>query len=370
MGVFSVASAPLKLGKRVATSRLVESLVTPNPIERYVELFDPGWARDDVRAEIVAVVHQTSRSVTLTLRPNANWRGFSAGQHVGVGVRVDGVLHTRMYSPASSALRDDGLIELTVSEHSGGTVSRHLIQNARRGMVVPLTQAEGEFVLPSPRPGSVLLISGGSGITPVMSMLRTLCDENDQRPITFLHYARTPADQLYAEVLDELAENHGNLRVLTAFTRAPGGNVNGRFSMRHLKAAGVGPGCETFACGPGSLVEAVESVWSKHAIKTPLHVERFTPPPPVKITAKPRGKLLFARSGLAVKNSGESILTQAEAAGLRPTSGCRMGICHTCIVRVDAGSVRHLHTGEVKDVAGETVQICVNAPVGDVAIEL
>ena len=71
----------------------------------------------------------------------------------------------------------DGTLELTVSTHPEGRVSRHLRDRARPGMIVGLSEAQGEFVLPRARPERVLLISGGSGITPVMAMLRTLCDE-------------------------------------------------------------------------------------------------------------------------------------------------------------------------------------------------
>lgn len=370
MGVISVSRAPFKLGRRLFTSQFVESLVTPNPIERYVELFDPLWARRDVRAEVLRVRRQTARSVTLTLRPNANWRGFEAGQHVGVGVEVDGVLQTRFYSPASSAHRRKDPIELTVSAHDGGVVSSYLVAKAHVGMVLPMTQAEGDFVLPTPRPLKLMLISGGSGITPMMSILRTLCDEDEAVSLTFLHYARTSADRLYRAELDELAAKHTNIRVMNAFTRKGGGDLDGRFSVRHLTAAGFGPGCETFVCGPASLIDAVQGVWAKRAIKQPLHVERFVPPPPAPVTEKPTGTLSFSKSGKQVQNNGESLLAQAEAAGLRPNNGCRMGICHTCIARVSQGSVRHVRTGEVMTVTDETVQICVNAPVGDVAIEL
>jgi stearoyl-CoA 9-desaturase NADPH oxidoreductase len=224
--------------------------------------------------------------------------------------------------------------------------------------------------LPARRPARLLLISGGSGITPVMSMLRTLCDENDRRPVTFLHYARTRHDQLYAAELRELAATHGNVSVLTVYTRTAAGDLKGRFSHAHLTAAGFDAECETFVCGPTALIEAVEGVWSKRAIKRPLHVEHFAPPAPEIVTERPTGTIRFAKSGIEVKNNGEPLLVQAEAAGLKPNCGCRMGICHTCVVQMHSGSVRQVRTGEIKTVTDEIIQICINAPVGDVEIEL
>ena len=171
------ATTPRRLGRRLLSSGLLEALAYPHGVDRYVELVRPLLVRREVRAEVIAVRHQTPKSVTLTLCPNENWRGLRAGQFVGVTVEIDGVRETRPYSPAGSQHAAAGVLELTVSTHPEGRVSRYLREHARPGMIVGLTQAQGEFVLPDPRPERVLLISGGSGITPVMAMLRTLCEE-------------------------------------------------------------------------------------------------------------------------------------------------------------------------------------------------
>src|SRR5439155_752918 len=170
------ATTPRGLGRRLLRSSLLEALTYPHGVDRYVELVRPLLVKD-VRAEITEVRHQTPKSVTLTLCPNENWRGLRAGQFVGVSVEIDGVRETRPYSPAGSEHAAGGALELTVSTHPDGKVSRYLRDHARPGMIVGLSQADGDFVLPDRRPGRVLLISGGSGVTPVMAMLRTLCDE-------------------------------------------------------------------------------------------------------------------------------------------------------------------------------------------------
>jgi stearoyl-CoA 9-desaturase NADPH oxidoreductase len=160
-------------------------LAAPHGVDRYLELVRPSWSLHELQAEVVAVHHPAPGSVTLILRPNHIWREWQAGQFVRLRIEID-VQRTRCYSPASSARRADGLLELTVRAHPEGLVSRFLDDHATPRMVVGLEQAAGDFVLPSERPESIALISGGSGITPVMSMLRTLLDEDYRGQVAFL----------------------------------------------------------------------------------------------------------------------------------------------------------------------------------------
>jgi stearoyl-CoA 9-desaturase NADPH oxidoreductase len=361
------------LSRRLLGSPLLEALATPHGVDRYVELVRPAFSLREARAEVVAVRRPTPRGVTLTLRPNANWQGFRAGQFVRLSVEVDGVRRTRCYSPASSAHTRD-LIELTAHAQPGGEVSPFLHASARAGMVVSLSQAEGDFALPDERPRELLLISGGSGITPVMSMLRTLCEEGHDGPIAFLHYARDSRDVAYADELRALAARHPNVRVLCGFSRdARGGELAGRFDREHVHAAGIDPvEAGAFACGPAGLLDAVRDVWAQDDLDARLHVETFAPPAmPLAVPGDAAtGSVRFARSGRAARNSGAPLLDQAEAAGLTPQSGCRMGICHTCSCRKVAGSVRDVRTGEVSAAPDELIQICVNVPVGDVTLDI
>lgn len=362
--------SPVKLGRKLLESQFVEGLVTPGPIERYTALIDPLWARSEVRAEIVGIHRQTPRSITLTLAPNRNWQGFKAGQHIPLTFEVDGRQHTRFYSPAGSALVGDR-IELTITTHPEGFVSNHLSDHAHVGMVLKIGDAEGEFVIPDERPRRLLLISGGSGITPVMSMLRTLVDEGCKSQITFLHYARTAEDRLYVPELADIAAAHENVSVVRALTRGAGGDLKGRVSRRHLKSADkTYLAADTYVCGPGRLVDAVSKIWNEEGAAKWLHSESFTPPPPKVFAADATGTLSFATSGVDVENSGEPLLVQAERAGLRPRCGCRMGICHECVAHVEEGDVRDVQTGALRSVKDEYIQICVNAPVGDVTIDL
>jgi ferredoxin-NADP reductase len=365
-----------RVGRRLLGSSLLDVLTGPHGVDRYVELVRPSFSLRDVRAEIVGVRHTTADSVTLTLRPNANWEGFSAGQYVRLTVEIDGVQKLRCYSPATSANATDGLIELTVKAHPEGEVSQYLNRNARAGMIVGLSQAEGDFALPAERPARLLLISGGSGITPVMSMLRTLCDEGHTGPVTFLHYAFTERDVIYGAELAALAATHPNVSLVRAYTDQPeGGELAGLFTREHLVAAEPQyAAAETFLCGPPGLMEAVRSAYAAEDLDGRLHVEHFVAPAlggrELIPDGEATGTVHFARTDASAPNSGASLLEQAEAAGLTPESGCRMGICHSCTCRMTAGSVRNVQTGEVLSGTDEDIQICITVPLGDVTLDI
>jgi ferredoxin-NADP reductase len=348
------------LKRRVLGSDLVDLLTGPHGVDRYTELVALTWTLGEARAKLVDVRRTTPRSVTLTLAPNDAFTSahtVKAGQYVNLTVDIDGRRHTRCYSPANA--EGSSNLELTIGHHDGGLVSNYLHERARRGMVVGLTGVGGDFVLPAQRPRRILFVSGGSGITPVMAMLRTLTAEGHDGEIAFVHYARTAAEACYRDELAALPR----VRVLHGYTRSDDGDLVGRFGPDHLAAAMPSPDV-VFVCGPTALVEAVREQCEN------VHTESFVPPV-FEAPANPSGgRITFADSGVDVADDGRSLLEQAESAGLTPENGCRMGICHTCTRRKTAGTVRNLTTGAVSTGPDEDVQICVSVPVGDVDVSL
>lgn len=350
--------------------RFLEAAATPHGFDSYLEQLDPLLVTGECRAEVVAAERWTEASVTLTLRPNRAWKGFRAGQFVNVSVEIDGVRHQRCYSPACAEGRR-ATIEITSKRHPEGLVSNFLVDHAQPGMVVGISAAEGDFVLPDPRPEAILLIGGGSGITPLMAILRTLFAEGYDGDVALLQYAPDPERAIYHHQLERLAAAHPNFTLLRSYTRAPGaGELDGRFSPAHLPQAEPNfAEAETFACGPPALLDAVRGTWA-NGLEHRLHVESFVPPTFVPVGKPGEGQVRFAGSGIEVANSGEPLLIQAEAAGLRPAFGCRMGICHTCTCRKRAGTHKNLVTGEVSSAPDEEIQLCVSAPLGDLTLEL
>ncbi|TAM09019.1 MAG: ferredoxin reductase [Nevskiaceae bacterium] len=358
--------------RRLLASRFVQNLTYPHGVDHYLAPLDATWSLTEVRAAVTTIRQQTHDSVTVTLAPNDNWRGFCAGQYVRVSVDVAGVCHTRCFSPANSARTAGGALELTCRIGPRSVVSRYFATTCKVGDVVRMAPAEGTFALPETRPAQVLFISGGSGITPVMAMLRTLLDDGHTGRIVFLHYARTRADQLYAAELAALAQQHANLRVLPVYTREVGTGADGHFDAAQLDA-GV-PGwtqMEAFLCGPAGLIAAVQDVFAARGVAQRLHVERFAVTEKVGAVAAPiAGEVRYVRSERVAENRGANLLDQAEAAGLHPECGCRMGICHSCTTRKLSGRVRDLCTGEVSGTGEEDIQLCVCAPVGTVTLDL
>jgi ferredoxin-NADP reductase len=352
------------LPKRVRRlASLAEALLTPHGMDRYLELVDPMLVRREVRGLVTAVRKQTPDSVTLTVQPSRAWPGFTAGQYVRLQVTIDGVRRTRCYSPCGSQ-HASGELEFTIKEQ--GLVSGHLNHEIGVGSVVGLSTPDGTFTLPATRPGRVLLISGGSGVTPVLAMARTLVDEGHPGEIVFLHYSNGPADVLYRAELAELAARHPGLRVVHAYTHAKtGGDLRGFFSPEHLEeAAPWYRDAETYVCGPKPLMDAVREQLGER-----VHTEEFTPPTLTFDTANAEGQVRFKRSGRECANSGKPLLEQAEEAGLSPEHGCRMGICFSCTQLKTAGRVRNAKTGEVSGEEDEEIQLCISVPVGDVEID-
>ncbi len=368
--LFGVIAPKLAIRTRL---RLLEAAATPHGLDSYLEQVDPLLVTGEGRAEVVAAERGTAESVTLTLRPNRAWQGFRAGQFVNVAVELDGVRRQRCYSPAGAEGRG-ATLEITVKRHPGGLVSNFLVDRAEPGMVVGLSPAEGDFRLPDPRRRSssgVLLIGGGSGITPLMAILRTLFAEGYDRPVALLYYAPDAGRCIYRSELERLAAAHPNFRLARSYTRARGaGELDGHFSPLHLPRSEPDfTAAETFACGPPGLLDAVRGTWAG-GLEQRLHVESFVPPSFVPVGAAGEGRVRFADSGVEVANSGEPLLVQAEAAGLAPDYGCRMGICHTCTCRKRAGTHKNLLTGEVSSAPDEEIQLCVSAALGDLTVEL
>jgi stearoyl-CoA 9-desaturase NADPH oxidoreductase len=349
---------------RLLRSPLVDLLVGPHGIDRYLELIRRDLTVRDARAEVIALHRPTARAVTLTLRPNSAWEGFRSGQFIRLGVEIDGVRHSRTYSPACSEHNGDGTLELTVTAHPDGLVSRYLHSRGEPRSVLHLGAAQGEFVLPEPRPERLVLISGGSGVTPVISMLRTLCDEGHGGEVAFVHYARTAADWLYEREVRELASRSPGLTVRYVATREGGARISEQAicgligDLREAHAA---------VCGPPALLDAVRDIWPAPEL---VLAETFTPPRLTVTGSAADGTLRFLRSDRAVPVGKGTLLEQAEGAGLCPDFGCRMGICHTCTSRKTAGAVRNVLTGEVSEEEDEDIQLCISVPAGDVALEI
>jgi stearoyl-CoA 9-desaturase NADPH oxidoreductase len=371
----------MTITERILGSRTLAALASPHGVDRYLEMVNPMWAATEVRARVVDIHRENPGSdaaavATVTLQPTSTWRGHRAGQYVQVGVETParpGRRFTRCFSISSAESGPGERFTITVRAHDEGQVSKFLVHEARPGQVIHLGQADGDFTLvgspATPSPYPLLMISGGSGITPVMSQLRTLLrdgyDGKAQRKVTFLHFARSPEDQIFAAELAEIAEADNHVDVQLRY----GEQVFSEFELRRLVPDFANT--DTWACGPAGLIELVQAAYRVSTGSTTgsrLRVEFFKAPSTVTGTAE--GEVSFAASGRQAANTGASLLEQAEALGLNPEFGCRMGICFSCVSTKTDGTVKNILTGEESSLPDEDIRICVSAPVGNCTVNL
>ncbi|MET0284284.1 MAG: ferredoxin reductase [Polyangiales bacterium] len=351
---------------REAATAFGDALAWPLRASHYLELVNPLWSTHALQARVEKVWDETADARTLTLRPGRNWRSHRAGQHIRVGVPIAGKQFTRTYSISSAP--GEELITITVK--AIGRMSQHLVRSIQPGDYLPIGIPQGDFVLPDATPVQPLFISAGSGITPIMSMLRHLITQDRLPHVTHVHYAPHAHDVIFGKELRELAKKHPRYTLQLRFTR-DGGEQN------HFSAAQLEQLCpdwrnrETYACGPQGLLDDLEKHFAAQGLVKRLHSERFlakVAAPPSEVTT---GTVTFARSNVKATSDGRTnLLRIAEDAGLNPPHGCRMGICHGCDATLKAGCVRDLRTNTLLDEPGQTVQICICAAAGDAELEL
>jgi ferredoxin-NADP reductase len=345
----------------------VRSLFTPLLPDDYLELINPLWSTQELRGRIERIKQETADAVTVLIRPGYEWPGHLPGQYLRIGVVVDGVHHWRAYSLTTDPDRSDGLIGITPKLVEAGTVSPFLVHHARPGDIVRLGGVEGTFVLPDPPPRRLLLISAGSGITPIMSMLRSLDRAGGLGDTVHIHSARSVDGVIFGERLRDLDARHPGFVLNLRIT-----GEEGRISPSDLDR--VCPDWRqrhAFASGPGEMLDALTEHWQAEGDPGLLAMERFQPVIGGAAVAGDGGTVSFLSSGVEAEcEGGKPILVAGEEAGVELPFGCRMGICHTCIGRLCSGEVRDLRTGEITGSKGEMVRTCVNAPEGPIEIAL
>ena len=347
--------------------KAVQAFTSPLLPDDYLELINPLWSTRELRGRIESIEAETPDAATVTIRPGYEWQGHTAGQYLRIGLDIEGRRHWRAYSLTSDPDRPDGFITITIKNVDEGTVSPYLVRRGRPGSIVYLGGVEGEFVLPDPLPEKMLFISAGSGITPIMSMLRSLEHRDALDDVVLLHSAPTKDDVIFGARLREMHDRHEGFRLHEQLTRE-----RGRMTPEHLdELCADWRERETFISGPAELLDALNEHWDREGDCERLHMERFQPVIGGDIEEGAGGTIAFDKSEAETECDGATpILVAGEQAGLTLPYGCREGICHTCVGKLCSGQVRDLRTGRVYGQSGEMVRTCINAPEGPVEIEL
>jgi ferredoxin-NADP reductase len=351
-------------------SHWLRPLNDPDALEGLVRYVDRTWSLSRIKALVVETRRETADTRTLVLEANKLWPGHTAGQHVSVGVDIDG-RHVRRTFSISSRPRADRTLEITVNRRPEGTVSVWWNDDAHVGDVITLSAPEGDFVLPpepSSQPASFVMISAGSGITPLMAMLEDLFARAPQTRVHFVHSARSESDLIFADRLRRLDELWPGLTLSIHFSGS-----QGRLGLEALTELAEGAGdTPTFFCGPQEFLRMAEQAWSDSANSASLAFESFglTLPERPSESGAPRTVTALQSGRTFEAEVGVPLLVAAERAGLAPAHGCRMGICHTCKRRLRSGVVEDLRSGRVHDGNDELIAICVSAARTDVELDL
>jgi ferredoxin-NADP reductase len=349
------------LGRRLA--RATRVLASPLLPDDYLALVNPLWSTRALRGRIVATRPVGHATTELTIHPGVGWVGHRPGQHVGIGVEISGRRHWRTYSITSAP--GDELLRVSVTAVPDGSVSTFLARSAQPGDLLVLGPATGEF---APAPGEpVLAVSGGSGITPILGHLAAGAGTATGADTVVVHSGR--GGRVHGADLRRLAADRPRLTVHEH------DSASGRLRPEDLDDLVPDWRERTvLVCGPAGMNDA----FSAHVAEAGVTclVELFRPPEPV--AEGTGGRVTFASSGVVAEADAVTPLLRAgEDAGALLPSGCRMGICHTCVGRLRSGAVRDLQTGELHQAHDTTdaddavvVRTCVSAAAGDCRLDL
>jgi ferredoxin-NADP reductase len=341
---------------------LAARATTPLLPDDYLKLLKPLWSARELRGEVVDVQRETEDSATVTIKPGWGFSGdYRPGQYVGIGLQVEGKWHWRSYSLTSIPTRREKLISITVKATPEGFLSTHLVNGVKAGTIVRLAAAKGDFALPDPPPPKLLLVTAGSGITPVMAMLRSLKQRGHDPDVVHIHSAPSTGDVIFHDELRQLGDDSTDYRLHLQLTD----------DMGHLdfeaELDGLVPDWKdrpTWACGPPAMLDTIEQVWTDAEVpEDHLHMERFV----IARTDKggEGGTVTFALSDKTVEVDGATSLLEAgEQAGIQMPFGCRMGICQTCVLPLESGHIRDFRNG-TEHGEGDRIQTCISAASGD-----
>lgn len=270
---------------------------------------------------------------------------FAPGQYLGVRMQDEQGTVVRNYS-ISSAPGQDNFCDISVKKIADGRGSTHLHQEIQAGDVLKCTGPHGTFTLTGNETAGVVLIAGGIGITPLLSMVQHLADAQWPHDVYLVFAVHSPADILFENELKSLEQRYPRLKLLILPSKTAGfqwSGLHGRISAQHLQA--FVPGIEhlpVYLCGPESMMNAVAVMLDELAVpRSHIHTESFGASGLVEqdtqfvdaaIIFGPSNKQIFALAG-------DTLLDAADAAGVAIESSCRVGTCGTCKVKVVSGQV-------------------------------
>ncbi|ENN84720.1 oxidoreductase FAD-binding protein domain protein [Rhizobium freirei PRF 81] len=342
------------------------------------------WNRDTDEDLVCVDVHQETHDVkTFTFAsPEGKSFAFEAGQYFLFDLDIGGEAESRCYSISSSPCRRNAF-SVTVKRVTGGKISNWLHDNIIVDSKVRANGPLGHFIRPSAQ--KYLFLSGGSGITPVMSMLRELADTFEPADVVFLHAARTPKDLVFRDELTCHANRIKDLRLqflpetVAGETHWPG--LTGRISVEYVRLA-VPDLAEriVMCCGPAPFMAAARNITAELGVPPSNYIEESFDAaviddvdiPLVEEATTRVFQVEFSKQGRKIEVSGDqTLLSCAKKAGVRLPSSCSNGVCGTCKSKLLSGSVDMAHNGGIRqrEIDAGLFLPCCSKPLSDLVVE-
>ncbi len=352
--------------------RTIRDSVVPEPVvDFWCEEFGLIHRRSQSIAKAVKVVSETQETVSIWLKPNRNFKGVQPGQHINVGVHIDGHLVQRSYSVSHVKGR---LFRITARKVENGKASSYLNDHARKGMIFQLGEAYGDMTVNQFSDKPALFLAGGIGITPIISMLERWSGTVRQQPVQLVYWGKRAQDLAFVERLKKMAAEHSWFEFKLLETEFLERNKDGTPKLfvetsawfQELKAKL--PSFDAFACGNDGFVSQNRdriSPWVNQ-----FHFESFSPLVFASEVGLPvQINLTKQRRSVSVP-SGMNLLLALEKAGVAVTSGCRRGTCNTCSCKKLSGVALNQSDRTLHDAHDGGFKPCTHSALTDITLEL
>ncbi len=352
---------PAVIQRKSSFGFIVESVFDSNAANFWLQKLNPLWSVNQSLGRIVKKDRTAQDTVSITFQTNKHFEKALAGQHHPVTITANGRCYERTYSLTQI---DEQHVLLTVKKVNQGVVSNWLIEQSQVGDVLEFGKPYGDMLLPKSET-VLLLVAAGSGITPMYSLILDAVKQNTSSPIHLLYWVKTEADVVFKAEFEQLVQQHNNFKLDIFYTQAQ--QADERLNAKNIEQIQNLSESTVYVCGPSGFVATAEQLFtSAQTFKS----EAFSLSPVVSDDIGFINVTLTQSQKTISIPKGQSILLGLEQQNIKPTHGCRMGICNKCACNKAQGSTKNMVNGIENTEPGNLLKICVNSAQTDLVIDL
>jgi len=341
---------------------LSDSVIDQHAINFWIQKLNPVWSLNQPLGKIVHKENAAQDMLSLKIQVNRLFKFGEAGQHHPVYVVVNGIRYERSYSLTRI---DQQHILLTVKKVNAGKVTTWFAEQAQVGDVIEFGHPYGDMTLPA-QTSPLILLAAGSGITPMLSMLESLSKKGElSAPVTLWYWVKKDQDAAFKARFEELAQKHANFSFHVYATQEQ--PAAARLDETYLTDLQNLENSIVYCCGPSGFVSKAEQLFAQakqfKGEAFSMSLADLSDTGFINVTLTQSKKIVSIPKG-------QSILVSLEQQNIKPTHGCRMGICNTCSCTKVSGSVKNMLTGEIDHGSNSPIKLCISQAVSPVVINL